>query len=90
MTTPAQDHQPLRTINFRRYGPNAFEGKFFIRGTQFDNFRLESSVGRIPQDAVDAVAEAQARLADGQWPEAYLHAIDALARVSDDYMCDHL
>lgn len=77
-----------RTIIFERNGPNAFRGEFYVRGEQFEDVLLTSSVGRIPQDACDAVTAAQARLATGTWPESYERALDELARISDVQIWD--
>lgn len=85
MTTPTQHDEPLRTIIFRRRsGPNAFDGKFYVRGDHFENFRIEPlGTGRIPQDACDAVKAAIARM-ERDAPDAYQQAAEALATVSSE------
>jgi hypothetical protein len=81
--------EPVRTISFWRLGPNAFDGKFFIRGTRFEDFLLTSSVGRITQNACDAVKSAIARLEAGT-PDAYQRVIEALNAVSSGVVADWL
>jgi len=79
--------QSLRIIHFSRTGPNPFEGEFYVRGGQFEDFKLTSSAGRIPQDACDAVALAKERMASGA-PDAYKQAVEALQSVSTSVVAD--
>lgn len=77
----------LRTISFWRRGSAPFDGKLYIRGGRFEDFLLESSVGRIPQDACDAVKLAKAFLQSGT-PSSYEQAIEALNAVSSGVVAD--
>jgi|GEM_PF-6119115 len=79
--------EPRRTINFMRSGPNAFEGEFIVRGNACEEFRLTSSVGRIPQDACDAVKLAIARIESGAL-DAYDQAVAVLQGVSTSVVAD--
>ncbi len=87
METSADPREPRRTITFERVGPNPFRGDFYVRGTHCEEFRLTSSVGRIPQDACDAVKTAISRLESGA-PDAFEQAVAALNAVSGSIIFD--
>lgn len=87
MAIPDNMTEPRRTISFWRRGPAPFDGKFYIRGGCFEDFLLESSVGRIPQDACDAVKMAKAYL-QSDAPNSYERVIEALNAVSSGVVAD--
>ncbi len=87
MSASTLPYESLRIIRFSRRGPNAFDGEFFVCGNRFEDFKLDSSVGRIPQDACDAVKRAKEILERGG-PHAYEQSVEALNAVSTMIVAD--